>query len=295
VADNTGGLWLFWLELVGTRWQLKFNRHNGTAWAFPSGSSFPADGSNDPRVDSAPFVLFHPNNATQPLWVFWAREEPLGAPNPRWRIVYRVKPSLNPTANDWQSIRALLPGPADSQDREPAALVGAGGNIEVFWSSNRDDSWSIWGGTLTGTHTLETLAPITSGPYAQHDPLPIPFASGPLLIYRSNESLRYTSTVYGATETVDARYAGCTTVDTRNKPKLDLRGQFGDFQTYTYDTGQAGQRTELDWYARDTVGLYVPPGAAEQVPTASSQRSFADVLRQFLPIQVRAVFIVELK
>jgi hypothetical protein len=116
-----------------------------------------------------------------------------------------------------------------------------------------------------------------------------------LLIYRSNESLRYTSTVYGATETVDARYAGCTTVDTRNKPKLDLRGQFGDFQTYTYDTGQAGQRTELDWYARDTVGLYVPPGAAEQVPTASSQRSFADVLRQFLPIQVRAVFIVELK
>jgi hypothetical protein len=143
------------------------------------------------------------------------------------------------------------------------------------------------------THTWGTLEPITSGPYAQRDPLPVAFAFGPLLIYRSNESLLYASTVYGATETVDARYAGSTTVDTRNQAKIDLQGRFDDFQTYTYDMGQSGQRTELDWYARDTVGLYVPPGDVEQASMLSSQQLFADVLRQFLPIQVRAVFIVE--
>jgi hypothetical protein len=208
--------------------------------------------------------------------------------------VYRVKAGLDPTLADWSPIRILPPGPPDSQDREPAALVGSDGNIELFWSATRDGSWSIWRGTLNhATHTWGTLEPITSGPYAQRDPLPVAFAFGPLLIYRSNESLRYASTVYGATETVDARYAGCTTVDTQNQAKITLRGQFEDFQTYTYDTGQAGQRTDLDWYARDTVGLYIPPGTAESAPITSSQPLFADVLHQFLPIQVRAVFIVE--
>lgn len=313
VMDDTGGLWLFWLELVEAQWQLKYNRHDGTAWASASGSSFPLDAGKDPRVDSAPFVVFHssdaapptdsllpsdavpPSDAAQPLWVFWAREEPTGAPNQtRWRIVYRVKLSLNPTAADWSAVSPLPSGPPDSQDREPAALVGSDGKIELFWSATRDGSWAIWRGTLNHvTHAWETLEPITSGPYAQRDPLPVAFAFGPLLIYRSNESLLYASTVYGATETVDARYAGCTTVDTRNQAMIALRGRFADFQTYTYDVGQSGQRTDLDWYARDTVGLYLPPGTAESAPLTSGQHPFSDVLRQFLPIQVRAVFIAE--
>lgn len=295
VMDNTGGLWLFWLELVGTQWQLKYNRHDGTAWASASGNSFPLDAAKEPGVDSAPFVLFNPADTAQPLWVFWAREEPTGAPNQtRWRIVYRVKANLNPNTGNWSAIRALPPDTPDSQDREPAALVGADGHIELFWSATRESSWSIWRGTLNrDTHTWGSLEPITSGPYAQRDPLPVVLAPETLLIYHSNESLLYASTVYGATETVDARYAGCTTVDTQNQAKIALRGQFEDFQTYTYDVGQAGQRTELAWYARDTVGLYIPPGTAESAPITSSQPLFADVLRQFLPIQVRAVFIAE--
>jgi hypothetical protein len=142
------------------------------------------------------------------------------------------------------------------------------------------------------TNTWGTLEPITSGPYTQREPLPVALAPGIGLLYRSNESLRYTSTVYGATETVDARYAGCTTVDTRNQARTALRGHFEDFQTYTYDVGQSGQRTDLDWYARDTVGLYIPSGATEQ-SVSPGQQGFAEVLRQFLPMQVRAVFIAE--
>lgn len=294
VVDNSNGLWLFWLELVDAQWQLKYNRHDGTNWASASGISFPPDAGNAPRVDSAPFVLFHPTDSSQRLWVFWARQEPTGAPNQtRWRIVYRVKASLNPTVNDWSPIRTLPPGPPDSQDREPAALVGTGGIIEVFWSATREGSWSIWRGTLTGTHLWGTPEPITAGPYGQRDPLPIALGSGTLLLYRSNESLLYTSTVFGATESVDARYAGSTTVDTRNQAKINLRGRFDDFQTYTYDVGQSRQRTELNWYARDTVGLYVPSGDAESALITGSQALFADVLRQFLPIQVRTVVIVE--
>ena len=181
----------------------------------------------------------------------------------------------NPNVADWSAIRALPPGPPDSQDREPAALVGADGNIELFWSATRDGSWSIWRGTLNrATHTWGTLEPITSGPYTQRDPLPVAFAPGTLLIYRSNESLLYTSTVYGATETVDARYAGCTTVDTRNQAKIALRGRFEDFQTYTYDAGQSGQRTEPGLVRPGHRGIVSPArdcGASSQRRAASSR------------------------
>ena len=65
-----------------------------------------------------------------------------------------------------------------------------------------------------------------------------------MLVYHANDSVAYTSTVYGATETVDQRYAGSTTIDVRNTAKRALRGKFGDFQTFTSDVGQNGQRTD---------------------------------------------------
>ena len=114
-----------------------------------------------------------------------------------------------------------------------------------------------------------------------------------MLIYHANESVTYTSTVYGATETMDIRYGGSTTVDVRNTAKRDLRGKFGDFQTYTYDSGQNGQRTNLDWYARDTVGLYVTPDTTDQAVIQRDQNLLHNALREFLPAPVRTVFRTE--
>ena len=34
VTDNAGMLWLFWLELVSQQWQFRYNRYDGTNWAF---------------------------------------------------------------------------------------------------------------------------------------------------------------------------------------------------------------------------------------------------------------------
>jgi hypothetical protein len=82
-------------------------------------------------------------------------------------------------------------------------------------------------------------------------------------------------------------------LDVRNTAKRDLRGKFGDFQTYTFDTGQNGQRTNLDWYSRDTVGLYLTPDTADQVTIQRNQNLLRDALREFLPASVRTVFISE--
>ena len=297
VTENTGMLWLFWLELVGQQWQLRYNRYDGTNWALPvAPATFPLDAGADPRVEGPPFVVFHPSDTAQPLWVFWTRTEPSGASGQRrWRIVYRVKASLNPSTMDWSAIRALPPGPAESQDREPAALVKANGDVELFWSSTRNGRWSIWRAAMVNrtTHTWGSAEMLINSPYTQCDPLPIPSATGTMLVYHANDSVAYTSTVYRATETVDQRYAGSTTIDVRNTAKWALRGKFGDFQTFTSDVGQNGQRTDANRYARETVGLYVTPDTTDPAVIQRQQNLLRNALREFLPAPVHTVFVTE--
>ena len=114
------------------------------------------------------------------------------------------------------------------------------------------------------------------------------------LLYRSNRGISYKSDVYGATATTDFRYSGCTTLDTRNEIKIGLgRWQkYEDFLTYTYDTGKNGEPTNDDWYARDTIGLYLTPDTDDQQLIMKNRELIRGVLKRFLPIQIRPTFII---
>lgn len=303
-TDLNNGLWLFWIESNSGRRQLKYNRHDGTDWQLSTPASFPLVDGRDPRAVNDLFVLSHPTEATQPLWVFWARQEPIEFPDApsqtRWQIAYRVKQGLDPTVDsDWSEVRILPWETIGVDDREPSALLREDGAIELFWSSTRGGSWSIWHILLDPTtHTWGTAEPITTGPYSHRAPLGIANPEGTLLIYRSNQSLSYTSQVYGATDTTDFRYAGCTTVDTRNLTKLNLREQFDDFQSYTSVVTSQGRPTNSDdwyaWYARrDTVGLYLTPTTEDPDLLQRDQDLLKKVLPQFLPIQVRVEFFLQ--
>lgn len=304
VTDTSNGLWLFWIELIGGQQQLRYNRHNGTNWELQTAATFPLENGQDPRAVNDVFVLAHSTDATQPLWVFWTRQEASGvsggAPQTRWQIAYRVKQGLDPTVtSDWSEVRTLSWAAPGNDDREPSALVHEDSTIELFWSSTRSGSWSIWHTLLdTTTHTWGTAEPITTGSYSQRAPLCITDPEGTLLIYRSNQSLSYSSQVYGATDTTDFRYAGCTTVDTRNLTKLNLREQFDDIQTYTSVITSRGRPTNLDdwyaWYARrDTVGLYLTPTTEDPDLLQREQELLKNVLPQFLPIQTRVEFFLQ--
>jgi hypothetical protein len=288
VVDIENGLWLFWLEKVDHGWQLKYNRYNGTNWELDP-TTFPLDTSEDPKVESDPFVLFHPTDTNQKIWVFWARKETTDT-SKSLVIAYRVKQGIDPSASDWSEIRTLpkVPPDANYNDHEPAAIVKADGNIELWWSSNKDGSWSIWQNTLDiTTLTWETRERITMNPYSQRNSLPLLINGGTLLIYRSNRSLSYSSKVYSATKTVDFRYAGSTTVDTRNSNKIALKNKFGDFLNYSYDAA----RTNDDWYARDTIGLYLAADNMDNEELKFGVARIEKVLDEFMPITDRAVFI----
>lgn len=287
ITDNDGGLWLFWLERTNTQWQMKYNRHDGTDWQLDTPAEFSMDA--DTMEDS--FILFNLTDATLPLYVFWARRESAGDPNRmQWTIAYRVKQSLDPTVIDWGPVHLVPKNPPDAlyHDREPVAFV-FNEHVELFWSSNRNGSWSIWGLPLQDIESAGVVdaREVTNGPYSQRDPFPLVLETGSMLVYRSNQDVTYTSSVYKATQTSDYRYAGSTTCDTGNIEKISRYGKIDDFQTYTYDTGKKDE----DWYARDTIGLYLKNDTMDKGKINAGVDRVKKVLHEFMPLTDRAVFI----
>jgi hypothetical protein len=244
-------------------------------------------------VEADPFLLCDP--AAERLWVFWARRT--AGPTPgqtRWEVAYRVKEGLDPAADDWGAVRTLPRPDPGADDREPAARLGGDGGVELFWSSTRERGWSVWGATLDAAGLPGPAEAATGTLYSERAPLPVAREDGgTLLVHRSNRRVAYKSAEYSGSPTVDDRYAGSTTVDTRHVGKTALRGSFDDFGTYSWDTGREGRRDDGNWYAHDTVGVYLAPGGDDDAELGRGRRIIAQVLREVLPMQVRAVLVLE--
>ncbi|MEI7771791.1 MAG: hypothetical protein WCI67_17495, partial [Chloroflexales bacterium] len=273
---HAGALWLFWREPDDAGWRLHASRFDGRSWETPA--------PLDPRVEDDLFAL----SDGQQLWLFWARHERVtdGADaRIAWRIAYQ---SYAQAA--WGAAQSLA-APYAADEREPAALVGPQGQIELFWSSTRDGSWSLWHGDLA--NLAGTTQQITRGPFSERAPLPLTDGEGTLLVYRSSASVAYTSPTYSATHTLDTRYAGCTTLGAQTAARSGLWRKFSDFGAYTYDTGPRGVPDNSTWYARDTVGIYLRAETDDSAEIETNRQRIERFLREFLPIQVRLVFIIE--
>lgn len=308
INDDAGGLWLFWLRRTGGLWRIEYNRHDGVNWVRLADNPgvLPHAGPGE-RVSDGPFsVLFHPTDAARRLWLFWQRRDEVGGGQHRRRIAWRTKPTLDPDAADWSATADLPVVEPVADDLEPAALLRADSNVELFWCSNRDRSFSVWHDTLDlVTTTWAEAQSVTTNPFSQRGPSVIGVGDETWLFYASNESIFYQSEAYRATTTLDTRYAGSTTLHATNAAKLAFLskvdeetgerrgGDYQDFNTYTFDTGEDGERMNRHWYARDTVGLYLTPTSDDPSVIVSDRRRIEDVLKQFLPIQLRTVFIIE--
>lgn len=296
VTDDSNNLWLFWQEYVNDRWQLRYNRHDGLTW--DTAIMFPLDGADEPQVQDDIMVLLTPSIPTPLIYVFWARQQAIfSSGEDRWHIVVRLKNDQVFNNNNWSPIHILPKGISDNfHDREPYALINAAAELELFFASNRNDSgWSIWRTTLLDISTDNWSASerISSERYSQRAPLALQGSENVTLFYRNNRNIIYNSDVYRASNSYDERYAGSTTIDVRHQQQVLLHNQFEDPQRYTYDTGTLGQRNDNNKIARDTIGAFVNPQTMDEADIATDIERLRSVLREFMPITDRAVFIAQ--
>lgn len=211
---------------------------------------------------------------------------PAGDTDPRfrWRISVHVKRTPNPAVTDWETITTVPPGPGAEDDREPSARLRGTDGLDVLWSSRRGGRWSVWRSTLS-FRSEEFAAPIEVTASLSSLRAPIaPLGGSDTVVVRSAASVPTPSPTYGAQLTVDGRYPGSTTAHAGDRQAHAARGTFDDIGTYTYDTG----RGDLNRYARDTIGVFVPDDLDEERIQALRRR-----VPDFLPATDRAVVLRE--
>ncbi|MFX0194744.1 MAG: phage tail protein [Candidatus Hodarchaeota archaeon] len=281
--DSAGHIWLFWSSRRGGNWDIWYNKFDGTSWGaekrFTSGLAAEREPSG---------VFFDAADPNRKIWLFWSRKTPDG-----WNVFYRTKPNTALDDTTWNPEEVLSPIPSGQKydNREPAVTVDSQGNILVFWSSNRTGSWNIWSKIFDKTANDWTdEAQATSGHFTKKAPAVVEDEDDNIwLLFRSNESIAYSSSIYPSTTTIDSRYSGSTTIDVRNRERIGEGGKLGNVMHFTYDTGKENE----DYYARDTIGIYFKPHTDDRESIERRQEIVKGVLKKFLPIQLRAVFIKE--
>ncbi len=292
VVDGNGRIWLFWMARMGTTWRLQYTRRQGNAWL--ADVDFPDAAGGAVAIDGQPFVVAFPTNAPQrQLWVFWARHEPTGTPGQTRRVLcMRSKSNLALNAAGWSAVTVRSSLPPTYHEADPVAFVNPTGTLELFFSSDRRQGWSIWHRTFDAVaNAWSAPVQVTQNAYTQRHACPVLLGNETYLWYRSNRSPIYPVNDPRGITSVDFRYAGSTTPRMRNQEKIGLHRQFDDFQTYTYDAGPSGSRSEGDWYAHDTLGIYLEPDTMDVAAVVTGKTRVRQVLRDFLPATDRAVLI----
>jgi phage tail-like protein len=281
--DDTEHIWLFWSSHREGNWDIWYNKFDGISWGTEQRLTSDLTADREPAG-----VFFDAADPNRKFWVFWSRKGPEG-----WNIFYRTKPDTNLDDLTWNPEKQLSPIPPGQEydNREPAVRLDNQGNILVFWSSNRTGSWNIWYKTFDkALNNWTAEAPATTGHFTKKAPTVLEGGEGGIrLLFRSNESIAYSSKFYPGTTTIDSRYSGSTAIDVRNRERIGGHGKLEDILHYTYDTGK---KNDDYWYARDTIGIYLTPDTEDQQLITRSHELVKGILNRFLPIQLRAVFII---
>ena len=101
VLDGNG-LWLFWQERSGDRWDIRYNRQDGvdvSKWQLATPKTLRQQ--EESQIQDDLFVLTRPGPDRR-LWLFGARRvEQATSGQRRWKVTYRVKNGLDPSVEDW--------------------------------------------------------------------------------------------------------------------------------------------------------------------------------------------------
>lgn len=216
------------------------------------------------RVTDSPLRDDRPSAAVDSsgrVWLFWTRDA-----GGRQTLCYRIHDGTS-----WVPI--VEPNPLDvghARDDAPVAVAWKGG-IMLLWHSDHDGPWQIWGRFHDGSAWLDAarLDPDVTG---NKEPAAVAVAPTKLrVVWRSQRR---------------ARWYRSRTLDFGDAAMLAEMGTIQDHAHYTYDTA----RGPGDWYARDTIGLYVIPDSMDAAHIQNAVIRAQSFLEPLRPLPVRYVW-----
>ncbi|MBV7337524.1 hypothetical protein KFU94_56710 [Chloroflexi bacterium TSY] len=271
VHDAMGRLWLFWQSNRRGPTDIWAMVHDGEVWQLPM------------RLTTADFRHEMPavvQSGDGRIWLFYVND--LGSCRHLYyqttddgEVWTRSRPVISSSTSDSGDPDCLY------RDEAPTAIFWRG-RIWLFWHANRDGHWQIL------ARTCDTVAsdfwsepfPVTSATTPDKDPAVAIVDQG------GTEQLR----IFWRSQRRAVWYRS-RTLDTTDEKMLGRLGTYEDRAHYTYDTGQGND----DWYARNTVGLYLTPDTADPVKIEQQVTRTRHFVEPFQPLPVRLVWVPEVE
>lgn len=257
IRDDSGAIRVFWQSNRRGPTDIWCRTYQASSWGLPE------------RITTAELRHLNPSAVVDGdgrIWLFYAKD--LGNKINLELTIY--------IGGGWTGPYPITDGL--QRDETPSAAFW-NGQVHLFWHSNRNQKWQVYyqtmkwtgmGPTLAGTpQAITTEATDDKEPFARVDS-----ATNQLHLYwRSQRRGR------------DYRSRSIDTGD----PKMiaELR-TFQDRAHYTYDTG----KKEDDYYARDTVGVFLTPNPEKPDLDDRNRRLFNGPLKEFIPINIRPVLFI---
>lgn len=248
-------------------------------------------------------------DATDRTWLVWSRREEASAGlSDTWTLrLRRFDPSAASWA--WEAEQPVTTPPGGTSDREPSLEPQAGGGFRIFFSSDRDGGRGIWWVSLDNMGTPGVPQSFPDNAAESTAPAAVTGPTGNTwLFYRSDRSVVPsqvgTLPELGAPGRPSQRVpdagalrlrAGCRTVVMAHAARNLGRRGWGDLFTYTPEypnlvSGDAPSDDHL--YTRRTIGLYLRQARTGLPVTQEQITRLLQLLRRFLPINLRVVLIV---
>ncbi|PID86941.1 MAG: hypothetical protein CSB13_01840 [Chloroflexi bacterium] len=256
VDDDLGTIWLFWQSDRRGKTDLWQRRFDGTKWS-------PAE-----RLTTAELHHTQPAATTDGagrIWLFWCDDR-----GDRVNLYVQVN-----EGGSWAAPYQVSTG--QYRDEAPCAVFW-NGEIQLFWHSNRSGDWQLhsqrWKWNGTAPVAINAPQTETRSPTADKEPFVMVDSGGDLrLFWRSQRR---------------GREYQSRTIDSGDAAMIAQLGQPQDRAHYTYDT----RKSENDYYARDTIGIYLTPDAENPDLEDRNKRLINGPLKEFIPINIRPVLFI---
>lgn len=282
--DAQGRIWMFYAARLAGRWQVCYRVHQAATWTDQAVLS--EDRAREPSV------MY--DAASDALYVFWS-----GWNGTHWTVQAASLDSVGTAVLDDLDWHFFEPFPSSAQRhnrREPKPCARTDSGIQLLFSADAIDGWKIWTCTIADGHA-QNERQLTDGPYTQRGAAGLTQGEQQLLVCRTNAATNHSSRLYPGLKTLDCRLSGTTSIDTHNQARTRTMKAMEDLVHYTCDarsaTGLSQQERNTIWYARNVVGIYLVPDTQDPRLIVRRREILEAVLRDFLPIQVRPVFIVD--